>query len=176
MTSVQSIPIDQIHIPIKRRKSIDPRRVKEIAESILEFGQETPILLRPDDNHFVLVDGAHRLEACKALGETSIAALIGSSDHHQHNKPAYELEAESQRQKTERLRKLREIREAAQPKVPSSEQGRSGKESKSARSNSDDTRKNGKESAHPDTKTFPNGSMTGNETEDRIDCLRRAPI
>jgi hypothetical protein len=43
--------------------------------------QETPILVRPDeDQHrYVLLDGLHRLEACKALGEATIMALVGSA-------------------------------------------------------------------------------------------------
>jgi ParB/RepB/Spo0J family partition protein len=173
MTSVQSIPIDLIHVPIKHRKSIDPQRVKNIAESILEFGQETPVLLRPDDGHFVLVDGVHRLEACKALGETSIAALVGSPDLHQHNKPAYEVEAESQRQKTERLRKLRQMREAAQqPELPGAEQSRSATESIRARSNLDEQGKNGLNGKrrHPG-RTKP-GSMTSDGMEGAINSVR----
>jgi len=39
---------------------------------MLESGQQTPILVRPDGARFVLVEGLHRLEAAKALGETTI--------------------------------------------------------------------------------------------------------
>ena len=39
---------------------------------MLEAGQQTPILVRPDGARFVLVEGLHRLEAAKALGETTI--------------------------------------------------------------------------------------------------------
>jgi len=46
--------------------------VREIAESMLEVGQQTPILVRQDGERFVLVEGLHRLEACKALGEETI--------------------------------------------------------------------------------------------------------
>ena len=35
---------------------------------MLVKGQETPILVRSDGSRFVLVEGLHRLEACKALG------------------------------------------------------------------------------------------------------------
>jgi hypothetical protein len=89
--------------------------VKRIAESILEVGQETPILVRRDkDRLFVLLDGLHRLEACKALGETAIMALIGSVADSAEGKPNYELAAEIQRQTMERLKKLRLQREATQ--------------------------------------------------------------
>jgi hypothetical protein len=56
----------------------------------------------------------HRLEACKALGETAILALIGSVSDFAEGKPNYELAAEIQRQTMERLKKLRLQREAAQ--------------------------------------------------------------
>ena len=50
--------------------------VNEIAESMLEKGQLTPILVRRDGARFVLVEGLHRLEACKALGEETVVRMI----------------------------------------------------------------------------------------------------
>ena len=44
--------------------------------SILEVGQRSPILVRRDGARLVLVEGLHRLEACKALGETTIAGYL----------------------------------------------------------------------------------------------------
>ena len=72
----QPIPIEAIYVPTKRRATLDPATVEKLAASILEEGQRTPILVRPDGDRFVLVEGLHRLEACKALGETKIAALL----------------------------------------------------------------------------------------------------
>ncbi len=72
----KTFKIDEIYVPVKRRKTLDPETVAEIAESILEKGQLTPILVRPDRDRFVLVEGLHRLEACKALGEETIEGLI----------------------------------------------------------------------------------------------------
>ena len=115
MSKPEHIPIDQVYVPVKRRKGLNAVVVKRIAESILEVGQETPILVRRDkDRQFVLLDGLHRLEACKALGETAIMALIGSVGDFAEGKPNYELAAEIQRQTMERLKKLRLQREAAQ--------------------------------------------------------------
>jgi ParB/RepB/Spo0J family partition protein len=100
---------------VKRRKTLDAELVKRIAESILDVGQEIPISVRPDeDQHrYVLLDGLHRLEACKALGETTILALVGSASDPADEKPTYELAAEMQRQTMERLKKLRLEQEAA---------------------------------------------------------------
>ena len=71
MPKPESFPIAKIHVPVKRKKAIKPEVVEEIAGSILEIGQQAPILVRPDEGRFVLVEGLHRLEACKALGETT---------------------------------------------------------------------------------------------------------
>ena len=64
-----------------RRRSI-PARVNAIAESMLEAGQTTPILVRPDGDGFVLVEGLHRLEAKKALGETTIEGYLVQARKH----------------------------------------------------------------------------------------------
>src|SRR5437773_2078995 len=76
----ESFPIDKIYVPVKRRKSLRSEMVQEIAESILEIGQQAPVLIRPDEDRFVLVEGLHRLEACKALGEKTIIGLLVSAE------------------------------------------------------------------------------------------------
>ena len=72
----KALKIDEIYVPIKRRKTLNMKVVNDIAESMLEKGQLTPILVRRDRERFVLVEGLHRLEACKALGEETIVGLI----------------------------------------------------------------------------------------------------
>ena len=72
----QSFAIDEIYVPVKRRSTFDPAKAAAIAESMLEIGQKTPILVRPDGNRYVLVEGLHRLEACRSLGETKIIGLV----------------------------------------------------------------------------------------------------
>ena len=70
--------IAKIYVPVKRRATLRPEAVREIAESMLEIGQATPILVRCDGDRFVLVEGLHRLEACKALGEETIVGFLVS--------------------------------------------------------------------------------------------------
>lgn len=70
------IKIDDIYVPVKRRKTYDPERAGVLAEDILVHGQESAILVRKDNERFVLVEGLHRLEACKALGEKTILACV----------------------------------------------------------------------------------------------------
>jgi ParB/Sulfiredoxin domain len=111
----ESFPIDKIYVPVKRRKALKPEVVQEIAESILEIGQQAPILVRPDEDRFVLVEGLHRLEACKALGERAIIGLLVSAEEaHQKTLSPQSAEAQAERQKMERLRKLRLEREASE--------------------------------------------------------------
>ena len=78
----QTFSIDEIYVPVKQRKTLDLKRVDEIAESMLEDGQLIPILVRQDLGRFVLVDGLHRLEACKALGEDTIVGYIVQPRRH----------------------------------------------------------------------------------------------
>ena len=69
-------------MPQARRKTLDPAKVEALAESILEAGLQVPILVRADGARFVLVEGLHRLEACKALGETSIDGYLVQARRH----------------------------------------------------------------------------------------------
>jgi ParB-like chromosome segregation protein Spo0J len=82
MMKRQSFTIANVYVPVKRRSELNPNTVDELAESILQTGQLTPILVRPDGERFVLVEGLHRLEACKKLGETTILGyLVGARKH-----------------------------------------------------------------------------------------------
>jgi ParB-like chromosome segregation protein Spo0J len=82
MMKRESFPIASIYVPTKRRSTLDLKTVQEVAESILQVGQQTPILLRCDGDRFVLVEGLHRLEACKTLGETVIYGYLVDARKH----------------------------------------------------------------------------------------------
>ncbi len=82
MMKREKIPIASVYVPVKRRATLKAETVRELANSILENGQQTPILVRRDGDRFVLVEGLHRLEACKALGEeTIIGYLVQAAKH-----------------------------------------------------------------------------------------------
>ena len=72
----QVLNIEDIYVPTKRRQTVDSEKVNKIAESMLEEGQRTPILVRRDDQRLVLVEGLQRLEACRSLGEETIVGVI----------------------------------------------------------------------------------------------------
>lgn len=119
MSEPQSFPIEKIHVPEKKRKALKPEIVEEIAESILDIGQQDAILVRREKDHYVLVEGLHRLEACKALGERAIlGVLISAEAARQRELPPPPVDPE--REKMERLRKLRLEKEAAEKLAPSS--------------------------------------------------------
>ncbi|MBX3577119.1 MAG: ParB N-terminal domain-containing protein [Rhizobiaceae bacterium] len=82
MLRVHQIPIDSIYVPTARRKTLHPETVRTLAEDILENGMKLPIQVRVDGKRHVLVEGLHRLEAAKWLGETSIAAYLVQARKH----------------------------------------------------------------------------------------------
>ena len=82
MLKSQCIEIAAIRVPVKRAKTLSADRVAEIAESIMEVGLTTPIQVRADGPRFVLIEGLHRLEAMKALGESIIDAYLVQARQH----------------------------------------------------------------------------------------------
>jgi uncharacterized ParB-like nuclease family protein len=83
MMKRESFPIADIYVPVKRRTTLKPELVAEIAASMLEVGQQTPIMVRQEDSgRFVLVEGLHRLEACRSLGDTTIIGYLVQARKH----------------------------------------------------------------------------------------------
>ena len=115
MPTPESFPIEKIFVPTKMKKAIKPEIVGEIAESILDIGQQAPISVRLDGDRLVLVEGLHRLEACKALGETTILGVLVPAELAQHKPQLAERpEVEAERLKMARLKQLRLEKEAAE--------------------------------------------------------------
>jgi sulfiredoxin len=84
MSTLRAKPvvIADIYVPTKRRLTLDPQKVAALAESIMEIGHDAPILVRFDGKRFVLVEGLHRLEACRSLGEKTIQAYLVQARAH----------------------------------------------------------------------------------------------
>ena len=72
----QSFPVATIYVPTARKKTLDQAKVDAIAEDWLANGQKTPIQVREDGDRYVLVEGLHRLEAARKLGEPTITGLL----------------------------------------------------------------------------------------------------
>lgn len=82
MMKRQAFAVADIYVPVKRRAELNLTKVDQLAENIMQFGQQTPILVRRDGDRFVLVEGLHRLEACKKLGEANIFCYLVAARKH----------------------------------------------------------------------------------------------
>lgn len=76
MLEKQTMSLTDIRVPAKRAKTLDPAKVQSLGEDILQNGMTIPIQVRRDGTGFILVEGLHRLEAMRALGETYIEAYL----------------------------------------------------------------------------------------------------
>lgn len=82
MLTTHSLPIDQIHVPVKRAKTLEAAKVEALAIDILENGQKTPIRVRQGKGRYVLIEGYHRLEALRALGEERVEGYVVQARQH----------------------------------------------------------------------------------------------
>jgi sulfiredoxin len=82
MMKRETFAIANIYVPARRRATLEPTKVQAIAESMLQVGQQTPILVRQDGERLVLIEGLHRLEACKQLGEETIFGYLVQARRH----------------------------------------------------------------------------------------------
>jgi len=82
MMKQEKLAIANIYVPSKRKATLDPKKAQDIAESILQVGLQVPILVRRDGDRFVLVEGLHRLEACRQLGEDTILGYLVQARRH----------------------------------------------------------------------------------------------
>ncbi len=82
MLEKESLPIAAVRVPVKRMKTLEPDRVQTLAEDILENGQQVPIRVRNAKKGYVLIEGLHRLEAMKALGEETIDGYVVAARLH----------------------------------------------------------------------------------------------
>lgn len=82
--AVVPLTTDLVFVPDNRLHALDEASVVRIAKSIDNIGQQTPVTVfavRQDDKtRFVLVAGAHRLEACRRLGKDVWAVQVDSDD------------------------------------------------------------------------------------------------
>ncbi len=82
MLKIHRVVIGDIYVPAGLRKTLDLAAAEALAEDILENGMKVPIQVRHDGKRYILVDGLHRMEAAKLLGETAIDALLVQARRH----------------------------------------------------------------------------------------------
>ena len=78
---IQLIDMKMIDRPVKiARDTIDPERVRELAESIRESGLQQPIKVRPVNGRYEIVFGDRRYLAHKLLDLKTIKAIVTEMD------------------------------------------------------------------------------------------------
>ena len=76
MLKIVDVKIEDIYVPAARRQELDQSKIDALAESMMDGERGKPIRVREGKGRLVLIEGAHRLEAAKALGDTTIGAYI----------------------------------------------------------------------------------------------------
>lgn len=76
------VPLDKIYVTTAKRKTLEEDKVEPLALDILENGLQVPIYVRLGKDRYVLVEGLHRIEAVKLLGETHIEGKIVQAQKH----------------------------------------------------------------------------------------------
>ncbi|MFZ1774805.1 MAG: ParB N-terminal domain-containing protein [Rhizobiaceae bacterium] len=82
MLKIEKVRLDSIYVPTERRKTLNAATAQALSEDILEHGMRIPIMVRFDGKRHILVEGLHRLEAARLLGETEIAAYLVQARKH----------------------------------------------------------------------------------------------
>ncbi len=79
---VNEIPINQIELnPYQPRTEFDEEAIKELSESIKQYGIIQPITVRKiDENQYQLISGERRLRASKILNLTTMPAYVRQVD------------------------------------------------------------------------------------------------
>lgn len=85
LLSITELPIADIILAKKRLRPVTEPGVQALLHVIAAFGFTTPVIVRRAKKGFVLIDGAHRIEAATRLGMTVIPvrAYVCSDDEAQ---------------------------------------------------------------------------------------------
>lgn len=77
VTDIKELPIEEIRPnPYQPRKSFDEEALKELADSIKNYGVFQPIIVKKSIKGYDLIAGERRLRASKIAGLTTIPAII----------------------------------------------------------------------------------------------------
>jgi len=80
LTQIYEYPVEKIPLNKIIRSKFNYRNIEEnldeLAKSIAQNGLLIPVMVRPSENHYELICGNRRVEACKKLGWKQIPAII----------------------------------------------------------------------------------------------------
>lgn len=78
--AIQQLAIEQLHMVAQVRTTFDDESIGNLAESLKQYGQLQPIMVRPVAGGFVVVAGHRRLMAAKKAGWVHIGAIVIEQD------------------------------------------------------------------------------------------------
>lgn len=80
--TVLDVPVDEIKAnPNQPRKNFEQESLKEMVDSIKEFGIIQPIVVRKVDNNYEIIAGERRWRASKEAGLDTIPAIVKDADN-----------------------------------------------------------------------------------------------
>jgi ParB-like chromosome segregation protein Spo0J len=82
MMQILQVKLDSIYVPAERRKTLDLAKAEALAGDILENGMKIPIQVRFDGKRHVLIEGLHRMQASRLLGDVTISAYLVQARKH----------------------------------------------------------------------------------------------
>ncbi|TYQ23798.1 ParB/RepB/Spo0J family partition protein [Pseudanabaena sp. UWO310] len=83
----QDIEVSKIQAnPHQPRQTITNESIQTIARSLEKDGQITPLIVIPQDDHYILLDGQRRWEAAKILGWQTLRSVIAIMPDDLHRK------------------------------------------------------------------------------------------
>lgn len=78
---LKSVPLEQLRdSPFNPRKTFDPAKLAELAESLKQIGQLEPLLVRPVNGTFEVLAGHRRFRAAKIAGLKELEVRIREID------------------------------------------------------------------------------------------------
>lgn len=78
---VMSLPLEEISPnPFQPRREFDEMELKELAQSISNFGVIQPVIVRKKKGGYQLIAGERRYRACKMIGQQHIPAIVQEID------------------------------------------------------------------------------------------------
>ncbi len=82
MLKAVAVKAEDIYVPADRRKELDPAKVDQIVQNLMDEVEVQPIQVRQGKDRYVLVKGINRLEARKSLGDLTVEAFIVGARQH----------------------------------------------------------------------------------------------
>lgn len=92
------LDVNLIDVEKQVRHTFDEETIQELAESIRENGQISPITVRKEGSRYVIVTGERRYRAIKELGQTTIKAIIDERADNALNRKVAQLVENLQRE------------------------------------------------------------------------------